>query len=105
MVPRYLLVASAVMVAAGSCAPDPGFLNESAIQDAKTVGSAPVAVKARPVSYEPSTPAPVQQVMLPGWQVATGAKLASAPGPSLSPTNLFDRASPSIYGVKATRDG
>src|SRR5262245_13926582 len=99
MARRYLLVVPAAMLAAGACAPDPGFLSESAVQDVKTVGSPPVSVKAKPVSYEQSTPIPVQQVMLPGWRVATGARLGSVTGPSLSPTALFERASLAVYGV------
>jgi S1-C subfamily serine protease len=105
MVRRYLLVMSAVMLAAGSCAPDPGFLKESAIQDVRAPNSAPVAVKAKPVSFEQSTPASVQQVMLPAWRVATGARPGPAAGHPLSPTSLFERVSPSVYGVKATQEG
>jgi serine protease Do len=106
MVRRCLLAMSAVMVATGACTPDPGFLSESAILDAKTVGAAPVAVKAKPVSYEqPKPAAPVQQVMLPAWRIAAAGRPGAAPGPALPPTNLFERVSASVYGVKATPDG
>ena len=104
MVRRCVLAMSAVMVATGACAPDPAFLSERAIEDAKTIGSPPVPVKAKAVSYDQNTPTPAPQVALPSWKIAAAAKPATASGPPLSPTNLFERVSPSIYGVKVTQD-
>ena len=104
MVRRCVLAMSAVMVATGACAPDPAFLSERAIEDAKMIGSPPVPVKAKAVSYDQNTPTPAPQVVLPSWKIAAAAKPATASGPPLSPTNLFERVSPSIYGVKVTQD-
>ena len=94
------LAMCAVMLVLGSCASDPDFLSESTLQHAKAIDTPPAPVTTRTVSHREDIPAPAAAVALPSWNVAAAVKPGAASDPPLSPTNLFERVSPSVYGVK-----
>ena len=95
------LAMCAVVLALASCASDPDFLSEHAVQHARALDTPPAPVKTKTVSHREDIPVPAAAVALPSWRVATAAKPRAASDPPLSPTNLFERVSPSVYGVKA----
>jgi serine protease Do len=89
-----------VMLALGGCASDPDFLSERTLQHANVIDTPPAPVKSTAASYRGDIPGPAPPVALPSWKVAAAVKPGTASNPPLSPTNLFEKVSPSVYGVK-----
>ena len=104
MARRRPLAMGAVLFAIGGCASDPDFLSERTLQQAKAIDAPPAPVKTKTVSYREDIPAPAPPIALPSWKVAAAVKPAAASNPQLSPTSLFEKASPSVYGVKVAQE-
>jgi len=98
------LALCAVMLALAGCASDPDFLGERTIQHAKAVDTPPARVQTKTVSYREDSPATAPPVPLPSWKVAAAVKPGAASNPPLTPTNLFERVGPSVYGVKVVQE-
>jgi serine protease Do len=100
---RPLAMCAVILTIAG-CASDADFLSERTIEHASAIDAPPVPVKTKAVSYRREPPEPAAPVTLPSWKVAAAVKPAAASSPPLSPTNLFERVSPSVYGVKVAQE-
>jgi hypothetical protein len=98
------LAMCAVMFALGGCASDPDFLSERTVQHANAIDAPPAPVKAKTVSYREDIRAPAPPVALPSWKVVAAVKPGAASNAPLSPTNLFERVSRSVYGVKVVQE-
>jgi len=92
------------MVALAGCASDPDFLSERAMQHAKAIDTPPAPVKIKAVSHREDSTAPAPPVALPSWKVAAAIKAGAASNTALSPTNLFEKVSPAVYGVKVEQE-
>jgi serine protease Do len=98
------LAMCAVMFALGGCASDPDFLSERTVQHANAIDAPPAPVKAKTVSYREDIRAPAPPIALPSWKVVAAVKPGAASNAPLSPTNLFERVSRSVYGVKVVQE-
>jgi S1-C subfamily serine protease len=96
----------AVMLAIAGCASNADFLSERTIEQAGAISTPPAPVKTKTVSYREhvAEPGPTPPVALPTWKAAAAIKPPAASNAPLSPTSLFEKVGPSVYGVKVKQE-
>jgi S1-C subfamily serine protease len=103
-----LLARCAVLLALGGCTserfgaePPRAFLTERIDRTAKKTIDTPSASAKASNQRITNEPAPI---ILPSWKIAATAKPGTASNPAMPPTILFDKVSPSVYGVRVAHE-